>query len=73
VFGRPINMLLSMAAVALAVRTIGQGAYGVMVMCITATARLGSLDCGLSSSSINRVVAARTGEGDVGVRPLWIK
>lgn len=68
VLGRPINMLLSMAAVALAVRSIGQEAYGVMVMCITATAWLGSLDCGLSSSSINRVVAARTGEGDVGVR-----
>lgn len=65
---RPINMLLSMAAVALAVRSIGQEAYGVMVMCITATTWLGSLDCGLSSSSINRVVAARTGEGDVGVR-----
>lgn len=68
VLGRPINMLLSMAAVALAVRSIGQEAYGVMVMCITATAWLGSLDCGLSSSSINRVVAARTGEGDAGVR-----
>jgi O-antigen/teichoic acid export membrane protein len=68
VLGRPINMLLSMAAVALAVRSLGQDAYGVLVMCITASSWLGSLDCGLSSSSINRVVRVRAAEGDVGVR-----
>ena len=66
--GRPINMLLSMAVVALAIRAIGQEAYGIFVMCLTATSWLGSLDCGLSSSSINRIVHARTADGDLAVR-----
>ena len=61
ILGRPVNMLLSMAAVAIAVRSAGQEAYGVMVMCLTATTWLAALDCGLSSSSINRIVQVRTG------------
>jgi O-antigen/teichoic acid export membrane protein len=68
VLGRPINMLLSMAAVALAVRAVGQEAYGVIVMCITATTWLAALDCGLSSSTINRIVRARSEGGEAGVR-----
>lgn len=65
VLGRPISMLLSIAAVAIAVRTIGQEAYGVMVMCLTATTWLTVLDGGLTSSSINRIVQARSGGDSV--------
>jgi len=65
VLGRPISMLLSVAAVAIAVRTIGQEAYGVMVMCLTATTWLTVLDGGLTSSSINRIVQACSGGDSV--------
>ena len=68
VLGRPINMLLSMLGIALAIRAIGQDAYGIFVMCLTATAWLGSLDCGLSSSSINRIVRVRTTDSGPAVR-----
>jgi O-antigen/teichoic acid export membrane protein len=68
VLGRPVNMLLSMVAVALAVRAVGHEAYGVLVMCITATTWLAALDCGLSSSTINRIVRARGDGGGTAVR-----
>jgi O-antigen/teichoic acid export membrane protein len=60
--GRPLNLAMSLAIVALAVRSLGPDRYGIWVNCQTLALWFGVCECGVASSVLNRVAQARAQE-----------